>query len=178
MAVIVKIRPFYGTVFGVYGSGSLPYTTRRQYGRNTVPTERVIYCQYTVVNIAFTDILVNVNGRRRSCTVVVMVGQGKPDPSSDSNLHWMIPTIIGGTISLVGLLMCVGGIVRSKIRRSISSPEPSHIVATTIRVYAIEGPSICDESAPPSYSQAVTNSIPKSTNKNEQSTSQKKFISN
>jgi hypothetical protein len=40
MAVIVKIRPFYGTVFGVYGSGSSPHTTRRQYGRNTASTER------------------------------------------------------------------------------------------------------------------------------------------
>ena len=79
MAVIVEIRPFYGTVFGVYGSGSLPYTTRRQYGRITVPTKRVIYCQYTVVNIAFTDVFVNVNGRRRPCTVVVMVGLGTFD---------------------------------------------------------------------------------------------------
>ena len=66
MAVIVKIRPFYETGFAVYGSGTLPYTTRRQYGRITVPTERVIYCQYTVVNIAFTDVFVKVNGRLRA----------------------------------------------------------------------------------------------------------------
>ena len=74
MAVIVKIRPFYGTVFGVYDGGTLLYTTRRQYGRNTVATERVIYYQYTVVNITFTDVFVNINGRQRSFTGVVMVG--------------------------------------------------------------------------------------------------------
>ena len=76
MAVIVKIRPFYETGFAVYGSGTLPYTTRRQYGRITVPIERVIYCQYTVVNIAFTDVFVNVNDRLRPFTGVVMVGLG------------------------------------------------------------------------------------------------------
>ena len=79
MAVIVKIRPFYETGFAVYGSGTLPYTTRRQYGRITVATERVIYCQYTVVNIAFTDVFVKVNDRLRPFTGVVMVGLGRDD---------------------------------------------------------------------------------------------------
>ena len=65
MAVIVKIRPFYGTDFGVYGGGTLPYTTRRQYGRITVATERVIYCQCIVVNIAFTDVFVKLDDRLR-----------------------------------------------------------------------------------------------------------------
>jgi hypothetical protein len=66
MAVIVKIRSFYATSFGVYGSGSWPYKTQRQYNRNTVATKRVIYCQYTVANIPFTDVFVNINGRARS----------------------------------------------------------------------------------------------------------------
>ena len=52
----------YGTVCDVYGCGSLLYTTQRQYGRITVPKKRLVYCQYTVVNIAFT--------------IVVMVGLG------------------------------------------------------------------------------------------------------
>jgi hypothetical protein len=77
MAVIVKIRPFYAEMFGVYASGTLPYTTRRLYGRNTVPTERVIYCQYTVVYIAFTAVFVNVNGCQRWFKGVVMVGLGR-----------------------------------------------------------------------------------------------------
>jgi hypothetical protein len=47
----------------VYSSSTLSYTTRRQYASKTVPRERVIYCQYIVVNIAFTNVFVNVNGR-------------------------------------------------------------------------------------------------------------------
>jgi hypothetical protein len=70
MAFIVKIRSFYGAVFDVYSSGTLRYTTRRQYSRNTVRVERVIYCQYTILNIAFTGI--------------VMVGLGTSDRTERS----------------------------------------------------------------------------------------------
>jgi hypothetical protein len=76
IAVFVKVRPFYGMGFDVYGRGSLPYTTRRSHGRNTVPTKRAIYGQYTAVNIAFTAVHARVNGRLRLFTFVVLIDSG------------------------------------------------------------------------------------------------------
>ena len=46
------------------------------YGRNTVPTKRVIYGPYTVVSMPFTVVYVNVYGCIRPFTVVVLLDLG------------------------------------------------------------------------------------------------------
>ena len=47
------------------------------YDRNTVPTKRVIYGPFTIVNVSFTAVYVVVNDCLRSFTIVVLMDMGK-----------------------------------------------------------------------------------------------------
>jgi carbohydrate-binding DOMON domain-containing protein len=52
------------------------YTTRRDTGRNTMPTKRVIHGPYMVAMTSFPVVYVNAADSLRSITMVVMIDLG------------------------------------------------------------------------------------------------------
>jgi hypothetical protein len=72
----VEKRPYYGTVVK-----RIPYAYRvvydtARYGRNNVPTKRVIYGPYAAVITSFTVDYVNAADSLRPFTMVVMIDLG------------------------------------------------------------------------------------------------------